>query len=165
MKETVKQQIRRSQGIVLRIEDMVLVFLLSAIVLVVFSGVLIRYTPFTGELLWTNEVARFFFLWLIFWTAARVERAGGHYKAELVSGLFKGKAQFALQMFIKLVVLVSFGYLIWSAYGYTVQQLGVQTQELRWPAITRSLSLLFGSVLMFSYVLAGFIKNVKGLLK
>ena len=158
-----KQRLRQFWEVALKVEDAILLIFITGIVIVVFLGVLIRYTPFTGKLVWTAELSRFFFLWLVFWAAGSIERSDGHYKADILPNFLSGKSQTILYCLIKLTALAGFAFLIWSAYNYNVSQVGVETQQLRWPAITRSLPILLCSLLMFVYILIALIKNIRRL--
>jgi TRAP-type C4-dicarboxylate transport system permease small subunit len=148
----VKENAGRVSDFALRIEDAILLILTSAIVVIVFAGVVIRYTPLTAKMVWTGELSRFCFLWLVFGAAASIERLDGHYKADIVPNLLRGRVRTFLHCVIKSVTLAAFVVLTWSAYSYNVSQIGADTQQLRWPAITRSLPLLLCSVLSAAYV-------------
>lgn len=146
-------------------EREVLIVLISIIVLIVFFGVVVRYTPITGQTLWTAELARLFLLYAAFWSAGSIEKVNGHFKFEIVEGLFKGKSVLFLQLFIKLLLLISMGILICWTIIYCEVIRGVQTIVLQWPEIIRPLPLLFGSLLLFTHCLTGFVQNFRRLQK
>ncbi len=146
------------QEIALKTENTILLFLIFMIVVIVFFGVIVRYTPITGRTLWTTELARLFLLWASFWAAGSIERVGGHFRFDMVENLFSGKLGLFLQLFFKLVVLISVGILLWWTFDYFGTTMGVTTQILQWPWVIRVMPLIVGSLLLFAYMLANFIR-------
>ena len=142
----------------LKIENAILIFFITMIVVVVFFGVIVRYTPITAQTLWTEELARLFLLWTAFWAAGSIERVGGHFRSDLFENVFKGKPKLLLQFFIKLAVLIGVGILLWSSISFTRVTLGVITDQLQWPRIIAVVPLIAGSLLLFAYCLNGFIR-------
>jgi len=151
----------RSLGeIASKVERILLVSFLCTIVLVVFSGIIVRYTPLSGQTIWTAELARLFLLWMTFWGAGAIERTGGHFRLELVDSVLSGKALFFLQLFIRLLLLVSMGILIWWTISYARVISEFVTIVLQWPEVVRAIPLLFGSLLLFTHCLMRFIKDL-----
>ena len=138
-----------------------LIFLAYVLVLFVFLAIVIRYTPFTG--LWTNELARLFLLWAAFTAAGRLEKVNGHFRFEMFEHSLSGKRRLFLELFNKLVVVISMGFVVWWAIVYAGSSIGQSTYLLQWPWIIRAIPLLFGSLLLFVYSLVGFIQKLQRL--
>ncbi len=155
-----RQTTGRVGEIAAKVERAILVIFVSMILLIVFLGVIVRYTPISGHTLWTAELARFFLLWASFWAAGAVERVGGHFRFDMFENLFRGKTLLFLQLFIKFVLLVSMGILIWWTIVYCGVARGLTTLNLQWPAVIRVIPLLLGSLLLFTHCLIGFIRNL-----
>ncbi len=149
--EDLGQRIRKA-------ENIILISFIFGMIVVVFLGVIVRYTPITGQTIWTAELARLFLLWSAFWAAGSVERFGGHFRLDMFEGLFSGKPQLFLQLFTKLVVVISMGMIIWGAITYIEDGIGMITYHLRWPQMVKRIPLLGGTLLLFTYMLTNFIR-------
>lgn len=159
------QRIGRLGEIVSKIERQLIIASLFIIVLIVFFGVLVRYTPITAKTLWTAELARLFLLWAAFLGAGVAEGAGGHFRLDLIDNVSRGKPQLFLQLFIKLVVLGSMGVLIWWSVIYAGVVSHSLTHVLRWPEVVRVVPLLVGSLVLVTHCLIGFIRILRRLLE
>ncbi len=133
------RRIRVSREALLRFDSMGLGIGVLMIAVVVFFGVIVRYTPITGQTLWTAELARLFLIGVVFWASGSIERVEGHFKFGVIEDLFKGKAKTILQSILNLIGVVSFAVLIWwtATFAYSVRN--VHTQLLQWPEIIRPL--------------------------
>ncbi len=154
------QRIGRLGEIASKAERVLLVGCLCMIVAIVFFGIIARYTPISGQTLWTAELARLFLLWAAFWAAGAIEKVDGHFRVDLVDSVLRGNALFFLQLFIKLLLLVSLGILIWWTVIYWGGVAESRTLILQWSEGVRVAPLLFGSLLLFTHCLTGFIQNL-----
>ncbi len=125
---------------------------------IVFFGVIVRYTPITGQTLWTTEIARLLLLWSAFWAAGSVERFGYHFRVDLLDNVLSGKVGLFLQLFIKLVLLISVGMLIWWTIPHIQSVLGIRLFSLKFPQVIRDVPLLLGGLLLFIHALTDFIR-------
>ena len=148
--------VRRLGELGAKFESGLLFFLIWMLLAFVVAAITVRYTPFSG--LWANELARLFLLWAAFISAGSVEKVNGHFRVGGFENLFSGKAQLLVQLFLKLVVLISIGLVIWWTIVYSETTIGQLTYLLRWPWITRAIPLICGSLLIFAYCLANFIQ-------
>lgn len=153
----------RVGGIAAKTETVMLIFFVCMIVVIVFFGVLARYTPLTGQTMWTAELARLFLLWASFWAAGSIERVGGHFRVDLIDNLFGTKFQLYLQLFTRLVILICVGILIQSTIEHSVSAIGKTTNVLQWPWVVRDVPLLFGCLLLFMHSLTHLIQNFRRL--
>jgi TRAP-type C4-dicarboxylate transport system permease small subunit len=126
--------------------------------IIVFFGVIVRYTPITGQTLWTTEIARLLLLWSAFWAAGSVERFGYHFRVDLLDNILSGKPGLFLQLFIKLILLVSLGTLIWWTIPHIQSVLGIRLFSLKFPQVIRDVPLLLGGLLLFIHALTDFIR-------
>ena len=125
---------------------------------IVFFGVIVRYTPITGQTLWTTEIARLLLLWSAFWAAGSVERFGYHFRVDLLDNVLSGKVGLIVQLFIKLVLLISVGMLIWWTIPHIQSVLGIRLFSLKFPQVIRDVPLLLGGLLLFIHALTDFIR-------
>lgn len=63
--------------------DSLIVFFLSTMVILVFSNVLLRYV-LNGGITWSEELARFSFVWLVFLGAIKAFKDGAHIIVDLM---------------------------------------------------------------------------------
>ena len=159
--ENLGKTARRWGEIASRAERVLLIGCLCMIVAIVFFGIIARYTPISGHTLWTAELARLFLLWAAFWSAGAIERAGGHFRLELIDSVLPAKALSFLQVFIKLLLLIALGILIFWTFDYYGGVTGSRTLILQWPETVRVVPLLLGSMLLFTHCLIGFIQNLR----
>jgi len=143
------------------LEKGALVALLTLLVFIVFGGVLIRYTPFPGQTLWTVELGRLVLLWVSFLAAAQVQREGLHFEFTAVLAHTTGKSHVALQLFIDIVVLISFVLFAVGVYRFCGNAVGLNTYTLHWPQVLYPLSLAVGITLMTIYALVALIRHTK----
>ena len=158
-----RQLFGRVGEIATKAEREILIVFITMISVVVFFGIVVRYTPITGHTLWTTELARLFLLFTAFWAAGSIERVNGHFRIDILERLFKGKPQLFLQLFIKLALLITMGTLILWTIAYCVQVWGTRTFVLQWPQVIAALPLLFGGLLLFAHELTAFIRNFRRL--
>lgn len=103
-----------------RIEKTIVVFLIGGIVLLVFSGALSRYA-FSYSIAWSEELARFFFLWGALFGAAAACKYGQHGGIPLLVDRFPAAAQRWVERLVLLGMLVFLSYLAWQTFGTTQQ--------------------------------------------
>ncbi len=154
------KEINRLAEIASKAESLSLIFFLCMIVLIVFAGVIVRYTPISGLTIWTAELARLFLLWMVFWSAGAVERHSGHYRIDLIDSVLSSNALLFLQLLFRLILLVAMGILIWWTIVYFGVVSNTRTLLLEWPEVIRAIPLLFGSVLLVTHCLIGFVQNL-----
>ena len=94
-----RQRLGRVGKIAAMVERETLVVFMSMMVVVVFFGILVRYTPIAGKTLWTVELARILLLCAAFWAAGSVESFNGHFRLAVFEELVKGKCQLLVQLF------------------------------------------------------------------
>jgi len=146
-------------------ENVILIALGCGIVLAVVLGIFFRYTPISGQTMWTQEIARYLFLWAVFWAATTVERDDEHFRFELLRNAMRGKRKLFLQVFTKLVLLIVVALLINSTIAHAVNSLGKTTYILQWPWVIRAVPLFVASLFIFVYTLIGFIRAFQRLVK
>lgn len=103
-----------------RLEKITVVSLCGSIVLLVFMGVLSRYL-FHYSIAWSEELARFMFLWGALFGAASACKTGQHGGIPLLVDKFPPWLQRATEVFVGICMLTFIGYLAWQAYGTTMR--------------------------------------------
>lgn len=80
-----------------------------AIGVILFVRVIIRFTPLTISLSWTDEVIEWMMAWMIFTSATLISRDMDHFKVDLLQEKFKGHAWVSfLNMAISIIGIIFF---------------------------------------------------------
>ena len=96
-------------------EEYLLVGSLAFNVVLVFFQVVMRYV-FQNSLSWSEELARYIFLWQTWLGASYAVREHRHLRVEMLADWFKGRSRLVFELF---VLLVWFGFSAFLAYqGY-----------------------------------------------
>lgn len=142
-----------------RLEKWLVVGLIGGIVILVFSGALSRYA-FSYSIAWSEELARFFFLWGALFGAAAACRTGQHGGIPLVVDTFSPRAQRAVEALVLGGMLTFLGYLIWQSWGMTVRALGSGQISMT----TRIPIWVVNGAMLLAFCLA-FVRTVQGFLR
>lgn len=102
--------------------------LLMALVCLVFAQVVLRYF-FNSGLPWSEEMARYLFVWVCFLGAALAVRNRGHITVEVVRNAFpKFKAYFEAYYFV--TVMLFFGFLMFYGFEYSADNIRARSTLL-----------------------------------
>jgi TRAP-type transport system small permease protein len=107
-----------------------LISLLAAMSVIIFTNVVLRYTT-SVSITWAEEVARHLMIWLTFLGCGPVLRYGGHIAIENLQDALPKRAAIALRMLIALLLSAMFILMIWFGLDYmerTQYQLTPATQ-------------------------------------
>ena len=143
--------------------EIILCILLSAIVIITFTQVLFRYV-FQFSLAWTEELARFVFLWLASLSIAYAFKMRSHFALTFLSNRIKDKQKIRLHILVNILMLLFLIVFVWQAVEYNLSvmdQIGPST------GLSMSIpysSSIVGGLLMIYYVVKEFLKKIdKGL--
>ncbi|AXI43994.1 TRAP transporter small permease [Sulfitobacter sp. SK011] len=134
-----------------RIEKFIVVFLIGGIVLLVFSGALSRYV-FSYSIAWSEELARFFFLWGALFGAAAACKYGQHGGIPLLVDKFPPAAQRWVERLVLVGMLGFLGFLAWQSFGTTSKalssgQISMTTKIPIW-AVNMGMAIAFSLALL-----------------
>ena len=108
----------------------ILILLLAAMSVIVFTNVVMRYT--THESLeWAEEVSRHMMIWLTFLGAGLVLRYGGHIAVENLQDALPRRGGVVMSAVVAVLLLAFFGFMVWYGWLYmqrTLFQLTAVTQ-------------------------------------
>jgi TRAP-type C4-dicarboxylate transport system permease small subunit len=97
----------------------VLILLLAAMSVIIFTNVTLRYTT-SQSIEWAEEVSRHMMIWLTFLGAGPVLRYGGHIAVENLQDALPRPVAIALRAIVALLLFALFGFLVW--YGWLYMQ-------------------------------------------
>ncbi len=113
---------RKLIDIYYRFLQVVLTLLIAVLIVPVAMQILSRYVGFVPRYIWTEEIARFAFIWIIMVGAAIAVRDGSHFDVDLLP---EAKSR-AGRLLAKLIVNLSIGFagLIFLVWGWDFAVLG-----------------------------------------
>lgn len=132
--------------------ELCLCVILIAIVLVTFAQVLFRYV-FHLSLAWSEELARYLFLWLASLAAAYAFKTKSHFALRFLVDRLGKKLQNRIET---LVVFIVSGFLIifiWKAAEYTIGMANQVSPSIQMSMAVPYSSVVVGGALMLYYVL------------
>lgn len=95
-------------------EEYFCVWTMAAMTIIVFVQVVMRYV-FSNSLSWSEEMARFIFLWLSWIGASYAVRERSHFRVEMFANMIKGRTRVYFEYMV-LVVWFSFSFFL-AWYG------------------------------------------------
>ena len=141
---------------VLACNRLLLMLALSAMSIVVFASVTIRYLS-DYSIPWAEEVARYLMVWLTFLGVGPVLRYGGHVAIDnLQAGLAKPVAR-ALRAFVIVAIAIFFLTLIWAGWQYVQRTLEQNTAvtEVSFAFVSAAVPVGFALALWHLFVFGG----------
>ncbi len=126
-----------------KIVERLLYFLVCAtFAVLIFACVLQVFTRFVlnNSLSWTEELARYAFIWSNFLGAAICTQKESHAAVTAVTDLLPAKAQTALKIAVSLIIILVAGVLIWHGF-----QVAYAVRLQLSPALRVSMALIYGA--------------------
>jgi TRAP-type C4-dicarboxylate transport system permease small subunit len=120
------------------------VLTLGGMTLLIFIQVLFRYA-LNSPLAWTEELARFLFIWMTFVAGVAAARKGQHIGVELIVNMLPSIGRKAIGIFAHLVTTVFFGII-----SYYCVSLWDKLSSQRSPALTIPMSVVYLGIVMGS---------------
>jgi TRAP-type C4-dicarboxylate transport system permease small subunit len=130
------------------IEKLICSILLALMTLIIVAQLILRWTGL--PLAWTEEIARYLFVWLIYIACSYGIKERKHIKVEIILLLFEGKAKYIFQQisnilfFIFCTVLTYFGALLLKKISLQ----GQVSPAVQIPMILPYASFVVGAILM-----------------
>lgn len=111
-----------------RLLQILLAVLMAMIIIPVAMQILSRYTGLIPRYIWTEEIARFCFMWIVMLGAMIAVRDGTHFDVDILPK-FSPKMEALLRIFVSIAMLVMALIFVW--YGYAFAKFGsIQTSEI-----------------------------------
>jgi TRAP-type C4-dicarboxylate transport system permease small subunit len=111
-----------------RLLQILITILMTALIVPVTLQILSRYTGLIPRYIWTEEIARFCFIWIVMLGAMIAVRDGTHFDVDVLPEA-SPKVEAALRLFVHFAMLLVA--LIFVTYGYQFAQFGaIQSSEI-----------------------------------
>lgn len=140
--------------------DWVIVTLGAALVLIVFSNVVMHQLDY--DIAWTTEFGEFVMVWTSFLGAAAATRRRGHMAITELRDLARGAAGRVLHLVIELTVAAVLAILLWYGVVIVRASWGNILTVLDWPMAWQYMALPAGSAIALVYVLRDLVVLVRG---
>ncbi len=111
-----------------RLLQVLLTLLMAVLIVPVAMQILSRYTGLIPRYIWTEEIARFCFIWIVMIGAMIAVRDGSHFDVDVLPKA-PGKVEAGLRIFVHLAMLLAS--LVFVVYGYQFAKFGsIQHSEI-----------------------------------
>lgn len=127
-----KRSIQKVDKCLSMIENAVIILGLSAMFLILLAQVIMRYV-FSRPLTWSEEAARFIFVYVSFIGISYAYRQKGHIRMEVVVNLFPQAVRRGLEVLINLGTIALFCYMIPFPFRFIGIQAGVKATATHIP--------------------------------
>ena len=127
-----KRSIQKVDKCLSMIENAVIILGLSAMFLILLAQVIMRYV-FSRPLTWSEEAARFIFVYVSFIGISYAYRQKGHIRMEVVVNLFPQAVRRGLEVLINLGTIPLFCYMIPFSFRFIGIQAGVKATATHIP--------------------------------
>ena len=127
-----KRSIQKVDKCLSMIENAVIILGLSAMFLILLAQVIMRYV-FSRPLTWSEEAARFIFVYVSFIGISYAYRQKGHIRMEVVVNLFPQAVRRGLEVLINLGTIALFFYMIPFSFRFIGIQAGVKATATHIP--------------------------------
>lgn len=127
-----KRSIQKVDKCLSMIENAVIILGLSVMFLILLAQVIMRYV-FSRPLTWSEEAARFIFVYVSFIGISYAYRQKGHIRMEVVVNLFPQAVRRGLEVLINLGTIALFCYMIPFSFRFIGIQAGVKATATHIP--------------------------------
>lgn len=106
---------KKTTDLFFKVLEILLIVLLAAMAIMVFANVVLRYA-FNSGLTVSEELSRYFFVWLTFIGAVVAFREHGHLGVETVVAFFGRKGRIVLMILSNLIILICSVIFFWGTW-------------------------------------------------
>ena len=156
-----KRSIQKVDKCLSMIENAVNILALSAMFLILLAQLIMRYV-FSRPLTWSEEAARFIFVYVSFIGISYAYRQKGHIRMEVVVNLFPQAVRRGLELLINLGTIALFCYMIPFSFRFIGIQAGVKATATHIPMSIVYIALPLGMALSCVRLLISSLRIVWG---
>jgi TRAP-type C4-dicarboxylate transport system permease small subunit len=161
MDESAKAEKKKQKGFAKQPLELSLCVILVLIVLVTFTQVLFRYI-FRLSLAWSEEVARYLFLWLAALAAAYAFKTKSHFALRFLVDRFGKRLRSIVETLVAFVISGFLAIFIWKAVEYTWGMAKQVSPSIQMSMAIPYSSVVVGGILMLYYVLKNWWSDIHG---
>lgn len=142
---------------------MLLVFLI-VLVVVTFLQVLCRFV-IRIPVVWSEEVVRMSFVWLIFLGAAIAIKEGTHLTLDMLVSAFSEKGQQFMRIIVLIIILIAAGALLYAGSSYVIRNIGITAVTMPIPSNFVYVSAPISALLMIFFSIEQLTNQIKAYFK
>lgn len=109
------------------LEDLFIIPLLMGMSLLIFAQVIMRYV-FSASLTWSEELARYIFIWLVYFSVSYAARTEKHIRIEAALMAFPKKFRPYVEIFSEILVLLFALFIVYTSFT-VVQKINISGQN------------------------------------
>jgi TRAP-type C4-dicarboxylate transport system permease small subunit len=144
-----------------RATELVIAVLLALTVMVALLQVVFRY-GLDSSLSWSEELARYLFIWVIFIGMASAARRGQHMAVEALAGVLPGPALRPLAVLVAIISIVFFGVVFYTGVLLTENAIHQQSTALEISVAFVYVSAPIGAALTIGHLVNGLMQILAG---
>jgi len=123
---------RRFDSLILSINRQIIIWMMGAMAVIVFSNVIMRYL-FGDSILWAGEISRYLMIWLTFLGSGLLFRQGAHISVNNLQDILPERLGKVLRILIIAMLVTFFSSMIYVGSKYVLFQWGQVTPVTRIP--------------------------------
>lgn len=163
-KEVRNRHMKKALDVLEKAIEMLMAVLIGVFTLLILVQVVSRYV-FNNTVTWSEQAARYLFIWLIFLGMPILYRHGEHVGFTMVVERFPRKVQDIIGIVIHILVLVFCVFWLVQAFKFCGQVSGKKMVGLGLPQIYVHACQPTGAILMIIYVLESIVNNFRDLFR
>ena len=145
------------------ISGLLLIFIV-VLVAVTFLQVLCRFV-FRIPIIWSEEVVRMSFVWLIFLGSAIAVKEWSHLTIDMITSTFSKRGQYIMRLITLGLIFISAGIICYAGFGYVLRNIGKTAVTMPIPSNVVYVSAPVSGLLMIFFVIEQFIVQRREYLK
>lgn len=139
-----------------------LFFFISMLIVVTFTQVLCRFI-LQVPAVWTEELARMSFVWLIFLGSAIAVKEGTHLSLDMITAAVPPRVRTAMQYWVLLLILVLSGVIFYAGGSYCLRSMGKTAVTLPIPSNCVYVAVPISAVLMMFFAVELLVGKARGI--
>lgn len=140
-----------------KFENFIVLSFLGIMFVILFFQIMLRYF-FNHPLIWSEELARYLFVWVAFIGASFGVRDSSHINLTVIFNIFPKNLRTVIRIITNLVCIIFFVYLIPDSIKLTIEQFSIASSAIGLPMGLVFLAVPVGFVLMSIRLLINTIK-------
>lgn len=137
-----------------------LFFFISVLVAITFLQVLSRFV-FHIPIVWSEEVVRMSFIWIIFLGSAIAVKEGIHLTLDMIVSSFGEKWRYFIRLIILGLIFIAAGIICYGGFNYVVRNIGKTAVTMQIPSNVVYVSAPISALLMMFFTIEQFINQTK----
>ena len=144
-----------------RLLQVLITLLMFVLIIPVSMQILSRYTGLIPRYIWTEEIARFCFIWIVMIGAMIAVRDGTHFDVDVLPHAVSAKVEGTFRLFVHFAMLVASA--IFLVYGYRFARFGaLQYSEIAGlPMLTIYIAWPLAGATMILFLIEKFVEDVR----